>query len=151
VVSNMTCAISTRQAVSVNPPRASSSLRASIIRASDREGDGPVSRSRDQILQMIPDHLFDTLSGLAPLLRVRRELRVLCRFGAQWKCDQTMAHEISGFHAILHARHGISERVCAALNGLPFLVAHVRFEDLHDACAPDNARHRKRDTILRVE
>jgi AraC family transcriptional activator of mtrCDE len=36
---------------------------------------------------MIQDNLFDSLSGLAPLLRVRPELQALCRFGAQWKCD----------------------------------------------------------------
>jgi hypothetical protein len=29
----------------------------------------------------------DTLSGLAPLLRVRPELQQLCRFGAQWCSD----------------------------------------------------------------
>jgi hypothetical protein len=29
----------------------------------------------------------DTLSGLAPLLRVRPELQQLCRFGAQWSSD----------------------------------------------------------------
>jgi AraC family transcriptional activator of mtrCDE len=37
---------------------------------------------------MLPDNLFDTLSGVAPLLRVRPELQSLCRFGAHWKCDQ---------------------------------------------------------------
>lgn len=33
---------------------------------------------------MTADPLPDPLSGLAPLLRVRPELQVLCRFGAQW-------------------------------------------------------------------
>jgi len=33
---------------------------------------------------MVDDAPFDALSGLAPLLRVRPELQVLCRFGAQW-------------------------------------------------------------------
>jgi len=48
---------------------------------------------------MIPHHLFDSLSGLAPLLRVRPELQSLCRFGAQWKCD----HEAeSGASAPFH-------------------------------------------------
>jgi len=31
----------------------------------------------------------DTLSGLAPLLRVRPELQHLCRFGAQWSSDHS--------------------------------------------------------------
>jgi AraC family transcriptional activator of mtrCDE len=31
--------------------------------------------------------LFDSLSGLAPLLRVTPELYSLCRFGAPWRCD----------------------------------------------------------------
>jgi AraC family transcriptional activator of mtrCDE len=48
---------------------------------------------------MIPAKLFDTLSGLAPLLRVRPELQSLCRFGAQWKSD----HEAeSGASAPFH-------------------------------------------------
>src|SRR2546421_6487855 len=38
-------------------------------------------------MDMNTNNLFDTLSGLAPLLRVRPELQSLCRFGAQWKCD----------------------------------------------------------------
>ena len=33
---------------------------------------------------MPSDEPFDPLSGLAPLLRVRPELQLLCRFGAQW-------------------------------------------------------------------
>jgi AraC family transcriptional activator of mtrCDE len=36
---------------------------------------------------MMSDTLSDSLSGLAPLLRVRPELYSVCRFGAQWKCD----------------------------------------------------------------
>jgi AraC family transcriptional regulator, activator of mtrCDE len=34
-----------------------------------------------------PAQSFDTLSGLAPLLRVRPQLQQLCRFGAQWAAD----------------------------------------------------------------
>jgi hypothetical protein len=35
----------------------------------------------------------DTLSGLAPLLRVRPELLQLCRFGAQWSSDHSSEAE----------------------------------------------------------
>jgi AraC family transcriptional activator of mtrCDE len=50
---------------------------------------------------MIPDHLFDTLSGFAPLLRVRPELQSLCRFGAQWKYDhQSESGESARFHIV---------------------------------------------------
>jgi hypothetical protein len=35
----------------------------------------------------------DTLSGLAPLLRVRPELQQLCRFGAQWSSDHSSEAE----------------------------------------------------------
>ncbi|MEA3155260.1 MAG: AraC family transcriptional regulator, activator of mtrCDE [Betaproteobacteria bacterium] len=50
-------------------------------------------------MDMIAGNLFDTLSGLAPLLRVRPELHSLCRFGAHWKCD----HEAeSGASAPFH-------------------------------------------------
>jgi AraC family transcriptional activator of mtrCDE len=34
-----------------------------------------------------PARSVDTLSGLAPLLRVRPQLQQLCRFGAQWASD----------------------------------------------------------------
>lgn len=36
---------------------------------------------------MILTRSVDTLSGLAPLLRVRPELQQVCRFGAQWASD----------------------------------------------------------------
>jgi AraC family transcriptional activator of mtrCDE len=36
---------------------------------------------------MMTERSFDALSGLAPLLRVRPELQLLCRFGAQWVSD----------------------------------------------------------------
>jgi AraC family transcriptional activator of mtrCDE len=36
---------------------------------------------------MMTERSFDALSGLAPLLRVRQELQLLCRFGAQWVSD----------------------------------------------------------------
>jgi AraC family transcriptional regulator, activator of mtrCDE len=36
---------------------------------------------------MKTERSVDTLSGLAPLLRVRPELQQLCRFGAQWASD----------------------------------------------------------------
>jgi AraC family transcriptional activator of mtrCDE len=50
---------------------------------------------------MIPDHLFDTLSGFAPLLRVRPELQSLCRFGAQWKCEhEAESGESARFHIV---------------------------------------------------
>jgi AraC family transcriptional activator of mtrCDE len=38
-------------------------------------------------LRMPEDGSFDSLSSLAPLLRVRPELQYLCRFGAQWASD----------------------------------------------------------------
>jgi AraC family transcriptional activator of mtrCDE len=50
---------------------------------------------------MIPENLFDTLSGLAPLLRVRPELQALCRFGAQWKCDhEAESGKSAPFHIV---------------------------------------------------
>jgi AraC family transcriptional activator of mtrCDE len=50
---------------------------------------------------MIPDNVFDTLSGLAPLLRVRPELQFLCRFGPQWKCDhEAESGESARFHIV---------------------------------------------------
>ncbi|MDB5863160.1 MAG: transcriptional regulator, AraC family [Betaproteobacteria bacterium] len=50
---------------------------------------------------MLPDHLFDTLSGLAPLLRVRPEVESLCRFGAQWKCDhEAESGQSAPFHIV---------------------------------------------------
>jgi AraC family transcriptional regulator, activator of mtrCDE len=36
---------------------------------------------------MIPERSVDTLSGVAPLLRVKPELQQLCRFGAQWASE----------------------------------------------------------------
>jgi hypothetical protein len=39
---------------------------------------------------MNPERSVDTLSGLAPLLRVRPELQQLCRFGAQWASDHAV-------------------------------------------------------------
>lgn len=50
---------------------------------------------------MIQNHLFDTLSGLAPLLRVRPQLQSLCRFGSQWTCDNDAACDVSApFHIV---------------------------------------------------
>jgi AraC family transcriptional activator of mtrCDE len=40
--------------------------------------------------RMNPERSVDTLSGLAPLLRVRPELQQLCRFGAQWASDHAV-------------------------------------------------------------
>jgi AraC family transcriptional activator of mtrCDE len=52
---------------------------------------------------MMPAKLFDTLSGLAPLLRVRPELQSLCRFGAQWKSDHEAESGASApFHIVTH-------------------------------------------------
>jgi AraC family transcriptional activator of mtrCDE len=52
-------------------------------------------------MQTIPDTLFDTLSGLAPLLRVRPELQFLCRFGPQWQCDhEAESGESARFHIV---------------------------------------------------
>ncbi|HEY0338445.1 MAG TPA: AraC family transcriptional regulator [Burkholderiales bacterium] len=51
---------------------------------------------------MITNNLFDTLSGLAPLLRVRPELQSLCRFGAQWKCDhEAESGQSAAFHIVI--------------------------------------------------
>jgi AraC family transcriptional activator of mtrCDE len=36
---------------------------------------------------MMTERSFDALSGLAPLLRMRPEIQLLCRFGAQWVSD----------------------------------------------------------------
>src|SRR6202051_2958408 len=36
---------------------------------------------------MNPERSVDTLSGVAPLLRVKPELQQLCRFGAQWASE----------------------------------------------------------------
>jgi AraC family transcriptional activator of mtrCDE len=45
----------------------------------------------------------DTLSGLAPLLRVRPELQQLCRFGAQWSSDHSSEAEgWAPFHFVTH-------------------------------------------------
>jgi len=43
-----------------------------------------------EALRMNPERSVDTLSGLAPLLRVRPELQQLCRFGAQWASDHAV-------------------------------------------------------------
>ena len=46
----------------------------------------------------------DTLSGLAPLLRVRPELQQLCRFGAQWSSDHSSeAERWAPFHLLFAA------------------------------------------------
>src|SRR4051794_1025035 len=74
---NLTFASSSVHLACVNPPRAFSSP-ARALPGPSREGDGPVS--------------FDTLSGLAPLLRVKPEVQSSSRFGAHWKCD----HEAEG-------------------------------------------------------
>jgi AraC family transcriptional regulator, activator of mtrCDE len=53
-------------------------------------------------MNMNPNNLFDTLSGLAPLLRVRPELQSLCRFGAQWKCDhEAQSGQSASFHIVI--------------------------------------------------
>jgi hypothetical protein len=44
-------------------------------------------RIKVEAQRMLLAHPVDTLSGLAPLLRVRPELQQLCRFGAQWVSD----------------------------------------------------------------
>jgi AraC family transcriptional activator of mtrCDE len=70
---------------------------------------------------MIPAKLFDTLSGLAPLLRVRPELQSLCRFGAQWKSDHEAESGASApFHIVTNgacvielAGSGRSIDICA--------------------------------------
>ena len=50
---------------------------------------------------MSSDTLFDTLSGLAPLLRVRPEVHSLCRVGANWKCDHNAESSPSArFHIV---------------------------------------------------
>jgi AraC family transcriptional activator of mtrCDE len=50
---------------------------------------------------MIPDNMYDTLSGFAPLLRVRPELQPLCPFGAQWKCEhESESGECARFHIV---------------------------------------------------
>jgi AraC family transcriptional activator of mtrCDE len=47
----------------------------------------------------------DTLSGLAPLLRVRPELRQLCRFGAQWASRHpTTRDRWAPFHFVTQGR-----------------------------------------------
>jgi hypothetical protein len=47
----------------------------------------------------------DTLSGLAPLLRVRPVLRQLCRFDAQWFSDHSSEAEgRAPFHLLSAAR-----------------------------------------------
>ena len=80
----------------------------------------------------------DVVSGLAPFLRVRPELQLICRFGAQWTVDHGPEEgewapfhivtrgacrlEVAGAHHILHAGdvavlpHG-SPHVLQALNG----------------------------------
>jgi hypothetical protein len=46
----------------------------------------------------------DTLSGLAPLLRVRPELQQLCWFGAQWSSDHSSEAEgWAPFHLLFAA------------------------------------------------
>ena len=46
----------------------------------------------------------DSLSGLAPLLRVRPELQHLCRFGAQWSFDHSSEAEgWAPFHLLFTA------------------------------------------------
>ena len=43
----------------------------------------------------------DTLSGLAPLLRVRPEVQYVCRFGAQWAADHPAeSHAWAPFHIV---------------------------------------------------
>jgi AraC family transcriptional activator of mtrCDE len=50
---------------------------------------------------MMTEQPIDTLSGLAPLLRVRPELQLLCRFGAHWVSDHPAeAHRWAPFHFI---------------------------------------------------
>jgi AraC family transcriptional regulator, activator of mtrCDE len=51
--------------------------------------------------RMVPPQPVDVLNALAPLLRVRPELRELCRFGAQWAADHpTEADRWAPFHFV---------------------------------------------------
>src|ERR1700730_10674539 len=50
---------------------------------------------------MNPGQSIDTLSSVAPLLRVTPELQQLCRFGAQWASDHTAeTHRWAPFHLV---------------------------------------------------
>jgi AraC family transcriptional activator of mtrCDE len=50
---------------------------------------------------MITEQSVDSLSGLAPLLRVRPELQQICRFGAQWVADHAAESDLwAPFHFI---------------------------------------------------
>jgi AraC family transcriptional activator of mtrCDE len=40
-----------------------------------------------RVRSMNPERSVDTLSSVAPLLRVKPELQQLCRFGAQWASE----------------------------------------------------------------
>jgi AraC family transcriptional activator of mtrCDE len=70
---------------------------------------------------MIPADLFDTLSRLAPLLRVRPELQSLCRFGVEWKSPvEADSGESAPFHIVTQGKcvielldSGRSIHVCA--------------------------------------
>jgi AraC family transcriptional activator of mtrCDE len=50
---------------------------------------------------MNPDRSVDTLSGVAPLLRVKPELQQLCRFGPQWVAEHAAeANRWAPFHLV---------------------------------------------------
>jgi hypothetical protein len=54
------------------------------------------ARIKVEAQRMLLAHPVDTLSGLAPLLRVRPELQQVCRFGAQWTSEHAAESDRRG-------------------------------------------------------
>ena len=56
-----------------------------------------------QAQRMHQAHAVDALNALAPLLRVRPEVQLLCRFGAQWAADHAAEFDRwAPFHCVTH-------------------------------------------------
>jgi AraC family transcriptional activator of mtrCDE len=112
---------------------------------------------------MIPDNLFDTLSGLAPLLRVRPELQSLCRFGPLGEYDHEAGNgESAPFHIVTQGTCAIelvglgrSIRACAGdvvvlPQGARHIVRGVRGPALQRGAAPSfllESRPDNEDTV----
>jgi AraC family transcriptional activator of mtrCDE len=82
---------------------------------------------------MVERGSFDSLSGLAPLLRVRPELQHLCRFGAQWATDHSAERgNWAPFHIVTNG---------ACVIDLTGLGRSIRLDAGDVALLPHGSRH----------
>lgn len=77
--------------------------RPSVNRRAARS-DGRADQSRGAADEKAADKAppADRLNGLAPLFRVKPELQLLCRFGAQWAADHDAVGSWAPFHLVTH-------------------------------------------------